>query len=108
MNSGIMQDCFENVDKAWTAFIGDLGKYCLTRLRVWNGKSKTEGLRNRYSKALEALRALKKLKYHRSREVDSELRDVWRSFPQLEDKTGLDQLSKSCDELLAALESQGR
>jgi len=73
----------------------------------WNDvyESETDRLRNRYSKALEALGALKKLKYLGSKKVVSEFRDLWRSFPQLEDKSGLDQMSKTCDELLADLNS---
>ncbi|HEY0426447.1 MAG TPA: hypothetical protein VGC76_01450 [Pyrinomonadaceae bacterium] len=71
----------------------------------WNNMEdydKTENLRNRYSKTLEAIRQLKNLKFAASRKIVTEFRDFWRSQPQLEDKNGLSQMSETCDELLAA------
>jgi hypothetical protein len=62
-----------------------------------------EVLRNRYSKVLEALRSLGKLKAAGCREMVTEFRDFWRALPQLEDSSGLDQMSRECDSVLAAL-----
>ncbi len=73
----------------------------------WNkiNESETETLRNHYSKVLEALYALKKLKFAGSKEVVTEFRDFWRSLPQLEDKSGLNQMSEACDDVLKDLPS---
>ena len=71
----------------------------------WNNidKPETEALRNRYSKVLEALYSLRKLKVASCKEVVTEFRDFWRSLPQLDDKSGLDQMSEECDKVLLAL-----
>jgi hypothetical protein len=59
--------------------------------------------RDRYGKVYESLAALRKLKFPGCREVVTELRDFWRSLPQLEDKGGLNQMSQECDEILREL-----
>ena len=71
----------------------------------WNdiNELETEVLRNRYSKVLEALYSLRKLKVASCKEVVIEFRDFWRSLPQLEDKSGLNQMSEECDKILLAL-----
>jgi hypothetical protein len=71
----------------------------------WNdiNKPETEVLRNRYSKVLEALYSLRKLNAVSCKEVVTEFRDFWRSLPQLEDKSGLNQMSEECDKILRAL-----
>jgi hypothetical protein len=71
----------------------------------WNNinESETDNLRNRYSKVLGALYSLRKLKPIGCKEVVSEFRDFWRSLPQLEDKSGLDQMSEACDRVLQEL-----
>ncbi len=71
----------------------------------WNdiNKPETEVLRNRYSKMLEALYSLRKLRIPSCKEVVTEFRDFWRSLPQLEDKRGLNQMSEECDKILRAL-----
>ena len=71
----------------------------------WNGGNDTERemLRNRYSKVLEALYSLKKLRAIGCKEVVTEFRDFWRSLPQLEDKRGLTQISEECDKILSEL-----
>ena len=72
----------------------------------WNDISskpeQTSALRERYSVLLEALRGLKEIRYRGAEGVATELRDFWRSLPQLEDPSGLDQMSKECDSLLEA------
>lgn len=64
----------------------------------------TEILRNRYSRMYTALSSLKKLRFDGCRETVIELRDFWRSLPQLDDKGGLNQISEECDKILSALE----
>lgn len=59
------------------------------------------GKRPRYV-FLPAVR-LKKLKAVSCKALVIELRDFWRSLPQLEDKSGLDQMSKECDSILQVL-----
>lgn len=65
--------------------------------------SQTETLRNRYSKVLSTLYALKTMKYSGSKTAVTQLRDFWRSLPQLESKSGLNQMSEECDNVLKAL-----
>lgn len=60
----------------------------------------TEDLYDRYTKLYEALLGLKKLKYAGSYAVVNELRDYWRSLPQLNDRDEQDQITLACDELL--------
>lgn len=73
----------------------------------WNeiNESETETLRDHYSKVLQALYSLQKLKFAGSKEVVTEFRDFWRSLPQLEDKGGLNQMSEACDDVLKELPS---
>ena len=47
---------------------------------------------------------MKEIRYHDAESIVAELRDFWRSLPQLED-SGLDQMSKECDSLLDALQA---
>jgi hypothetical protein len=74
----------------------------------WNGGglpwAEVERLRNRYSVTLEAVRGIGVARYREGQKVVTTLRDYWRSLPQLEDRSGLDQMSQECDRLLAALE----
>jgi len=76
----------------------------------WNDLSarpeQTSALRERYMVLLEALRGLKEIRYRGAEGVATELRDFWRSLPQLEDPRGLDQMSKECDSLLEAAKLQ--
>lgn len=73
----------------------------------WNGVGfsleQAQPLRGKYGGVLEALRALVKMKAPECRDVVTEFRDFWRSLPQLEDKTGLNQMSQTCDRILQAL-----
>lgn len=73
----------------------------------WNGtglqRSRTEALQDRYSKLLQALYALQDIRYRGCKGAVIRLRDFWRSLPQLESKTGLNQISEQCDNVLQAL-----
>ena len=70
----------------------------------WNGTglpwAKVQGLRDRYSTLYSALIALARIKYQGDAKVVAELRDFWKSQPQLEDKSGLYQMTKTCDSIL--------
>jgi hypothetical protein len=74
----------------------------------WNGsgKTETENLRNRYGRVDYALTALRKIKFANCKEIVTEFRDFWRSQPVLEDNSGLDQMSKECDSILAEISHQ--
>jgi hypothetical protein len=71
----------------------------------WNAMDEpnTNVLQSRYSKALEALYGLRKLRFIGSREVVVEFRDLWLSFPQLGDSSGSNQMSEECNEVLKSL-----
>jgi hypothetical protein len=70
----------------------------------WNGTgiewAKVEQLRERYLYMLELIRQLGKINYPSCRETVTDFRDMWRSHPAYEDKSGLNQVSEECDELL--------
>jgi hypothetical protein len=59
---------------------------------------------NHYTRVLAAIRVLNGLKYGDSKTAIIQLRDFWRSLPQLEDKSGLNQMSEECDGLLKAIQ----
>jgi hypothetical protein len=73
----------------------------------WGGNNLTEAeqqhLQNRYGKVLEAIYALEKIRFSGCRNAVTAFRDYWRSLPQLEDRSGLNQMSEACDSLLHAL-----
>ena len=73
----------------------------------WNGKGlewKQVGLlRDRYSVVLEVFYTLRKIKSPACKAAVRDFRDYWRSLPQLEDKSGLDQMSQACDAVLKEL-----
>jgi len=68
----------------------------------WNqmNELETQILRERYVKVYDALCALGEMRFAGCRAAVSEFRDLWRSFPQLEDSSGLSQLSQECDRIL--------
>ena len=77
----------------------------------WNGTGlggpDVEQLRNRYGRTLQILYALRELRVAAGRDAVTELRDYWRSLPQLEDQSGLNQMSQECDNVLRALAGPG-
>jgi hypothetical protein len=68
----------------------------------WNDVEdpKTERLRERYSRVFAALNALQKVKSAGAAAAVTELRDLWRSLPQLVNRSGVDQLSEACNAVL--------
>ena len=100
----------QEVGEELTAVVGeelDFWKATAPGLRPgwWNemNRPETETLRERYSKLYQALNGLQKLRYAGSREVVTELRDFWRSLPQLDDRSGLNQMSEACDAVIGKL-----
>jgi hypothetical protein len=68
----------------------------------WNGAGAgRERLREHYGLSLEAIRGLGEVRYGRGREAVAELRDLWRSLPQLVGEVS--QLAEECDGVLARL-----
>jgi len=74
----------------------------------WNGKDIEPNwripLQQRYSRTLETLRVLKALNHRPAAPTAKRLADLWRSLPQLHDKSGLDQMTKAA-EAVATLKS---
>jgi hypothetical protein len=74
------------------------------RVGWWNGAGLGEDergrLQDRYSVALQALYGMRGQLPEGGRKVVTEFRDFWRSLPQLEDKSGLTQMSEECDRVL--------
>jgi hypothetical protein len=74
----------------------------------WNGKglswSEVESLWTRYGRVLHVLYGLRTMKFQESRKPVQAFRDYWRSLPQLEDSSGLNQMSRACDEILKTLD----
>lgn len=71
----------------------------------WNEIPTSEPLRNRYSLTIELVLALERIRYADALSTARELRDFWRSLPQLNDPRGLKQLSEECDRLIQHLTS---
>jgi len=74
----------------------------------WNSSDldrvKIGRLQTRYSRLVALLRTLAA---HPDASAESDvkkLRDFWRSLPQLEDKSGLNQISENCDRVLLAID----
>ena len=66
----------------------------------------TEGLRNRYGRVYTALYSLRKLGFSGCKDIVIEFRDFWRSLPQLDDKSGLNQIGDECDKILNTLKRE--
>jgi hypothetical protein len=73
----------------------------------WNGtgveQARLEPLQNHYGRLVNALWLLRPMRYAAARAPVEELRDLWRSRPALEDRSGLSQMSEACEDLLEGL-----
>jgi len=73
----------------------------------WKGdkeaEQKLERLGNRYGRTLHILYALQKIRCPECVEPVTKFRDFWRSLSQLEDRSGLTQMSEACDRVLKPL-----
>lgn len=67
----------------------------------WNNDPTPKSpLRNRYSQTLELIRGLDAIRFVGAMSTVTAMRDYWRSMPQLDDPSGLNQLSEACDEFV--------
>jgi hypothetical protein len=66
------------------------------------GKQQTY-LRDCYGRVVEAVLALDRHPDRRAADVVTRLREFWRSLPQLEDRSGLNQISERCTSILKKL-----
>ncbi len=75
----------------------------------WSGSGKpihweiVNPLRDRYGKLLNALYILQRIHYPECKIAVQNLRDLWNSYPQLDDPSGLNQMSQTCDNILKSL-----
>jgi hypothetical protein len=70
----------------------------------WN--SDTDGVKQlqfRYGRLVAVLRSVEKRPFAEVKNAVEDLRDFWRSLPQLEDKSGLNEISENCDRILLRL-----
>jgi hypothetical protein len=71
----------------------------------WNDNPTPESpLRNRYGQTLELIRGLDGIQFPGALRTAAALRDFWRSLPQLDGPTGLNQMSEECDKLIHDLQ----
>jgi hypothetical protein len=71
----------------------------------WNDDPTPESpLRNRYGQTLELIRGLDAIQFPGALSTGIALWDYWRSLPQLDDPTGLNQISQECDKLIHDLQ----
>lgn len=57
-------------------------------------------LRNRYTQTLHMVSGLRRMRFVGGIQAASELRDFWRSLPQLDQHGALDQMARECDEYI--------
>lgn len=69
----------------------------------WNQTPIPGALRSRYSLTLQLVLALQQIRYPQALLTARELRDFWRSLPQLNDPSGLNQMAEECDKLITHL-----
>lgn len=60
-------------------------------------------LRERYTLTLQLILGLERTRYKPALNTATDLGNLWRSFPQLNDPSGLDQMAKECDKLAESL-----
>jgi hypothetical protein len=73
----------------------------------WNDDPTPESpLRNRYGQTLELTRGLDGIQFPGALNTATALRDLWHSLPQLDDPTGLNQMSQECDKLIHGLQQR--
>lgn len=67
----------------------------------WNQDPNSHApLRNRYVQTLELVRALERVHYRPASITAEQLGNLWRSLPQLNDPSGLNQMVTECDQLV--------
>lgn len=75
----------------------------------WNSEMENgEEYRGRYCILESALKTIEETHCVAARDVVRQLRDLWVSLPQLNDKSGLDQVTKDCDRVLSILDAPAK
>ena len=73
----------------------------------WNEDATPDApLRQRYSVTLEIVRGLGDSRPSSALNAVIELRDLWRSLPQLNDPSGNNQMANECDDLIRHLQPE--
>ena len=62
-------------------------------------------LRNRYGQTYRLVIGLEQIHYAGALNTATELRDLWRSLPQLNDPSGLNQMVQACEALITQSKS---
>jgi hypothetical protein len=71
----------------------------------WNQDAKPDApLRLRYGQTIQLISGLQRTNYRPALTTAVQLRDFWRSYPQLNDPSGLDQLARECNSLATHLQ----
>jgi hypothetical protein len=63
-------------------------------------------LRERYGQTYQLILGLQQIHYPEALNTAMQLRDFWRSLPQLNDPNGLNQIAEACDKLIAQLQGK--
>jgi hypothetical protein len=72
----------------------------------WNEDARIYApLRERYDHTYQLVVGLEKTQYTGAPNIATQLRDLWRSLPQLNDPQGLNELAKECDKLIRHLQT---
>ena len=72
----------------------------------WNEDARPHApLRERYSETYELILGLEQAHYSASLNTAEQLRDFWRSLPQLNDPSGLNHMAEECDKLIGQLQT---
>jgi len=72
----------------------------------WNEDTRIHApLRERYAQTYQLIVGLEQTRYSVSLNTATQLRDFWRSLPQLNDPSGLDQIVEECDKLIRQLQA---
>lgn len=71
----------------------------------WNQDPRPHApLQERYRQTLQLIRGLTHTHYSAAMSTVKQLRDLWRSLPQLNDPSGLNQMAEECDKLIEHLQ----
>jgi hypothetical protein len=72
----------------------------------WNADTRVHPpLRERYTQTYQLIVGLEQTRYVAGLNTATQLQDVWRSLPQLNDPGGLDQIVEECDKLIRELQT---
>jgi hypothetical protein len=72
----------------------------------WNEDTTAHApLREQYDRTYELIAGLEQTHYAAALTTATQLRDLWRSLPQLNDPSGVDQMAEECDKLIRHLQT---